>query len=103
MLAFQIRGWEVVAISVNAALLASLTARATTATRIGDDRYVFELPVDPGPDRFVSDLSAAGATLLSVNPLRDTLEDFFVKQVTAPQLLDHDRGLGSGNSASRSA
>ncbi len=69
-------------------------------TRIGDDRFVFDLPVDPGPDRFVADLSAAGATLLSVNPLRDTLEDFFVTQVTAPQLLEHDRGLGSSHSPS---
>jgi hypothetical protein len=55
---------------------------------------VFELPVDPAPERFVGDISAAGATLLSVNPLRDTLEDFFVKQVTAPELAAHDRGLG---------
>jgi ABC-2 type transport system ATP-binding protein len=94
MLAFQIRGWEVVAASVHAELLARLTPQASSVTRIGDDRYVFELPVDPAPDRFVGDISAAGATLLSVNPLRDTLEDFFVKQVTAPELAGHDRGLG---------
>ena len=101
MLAFQIRGWEVVAVAVNPELLTRLTTRATSVTRIGDDRYVFDLPIDPGPDRFVADLSAAGATLLSVNPLRDTLEDFFVKQVTAPQVQEHDRGLGGGHSASR--
>ena len=94
ILAFQIRGWEVVAVGVTAELLARLAPRTTTATRIGDDRYVFDLPVEPGPDRFIADVAAAGATLLSVNPLRDTLEDFFVKQVTAPQLLSHDRGLG---------
>ena len=76
-------------------LLAQLTPRATTVHRIGDDRYVFDLPVEPGPDRVVGDLSAAGAALLSVNPLRDTLEDFFVKQVTAPEIQARDRGLGS--------
>jgi hypothetical protein len=27
------------------------------------------------------DLTAGGATLVSLNPLRDTLEDFFVKKV----------------------
>ena len=97
MLAFQIRGWEVVASSVSASLLAQLTPRATTVHRIGDDRYVFDLPVEPGPDRLVSDLSAAGASLLSVNPLRDTLEDFFVKQVTSPEIQARDRGLGSGS------
>ena len=94
ILAFQIRGWEVVAVDVAAELLARLTPRTTAVTRIGDDRYVFDLPVEPGPDRFIADVAAAGATLLSANPLRDTLEDFFVKQVTAPQLLPHDRGLG---------
>ncbi len=56
---------------------------------------MFDLPVDPGPDRFVADLAAAGATLLSVNPLRDTLEDFFVQQVTATSVTEHDRGLGT--------
>jgi len=79
---------------VPADLLASLRSRAKSVTRIGDDRYTFELPVDPPPDRFVADLSAGGATLLSVNPLRDTLEDFFVKQVSAPEVIDVDRGLG---------
>ena len=101
MLAFQIRGWEVVAIGVNSTLLAALTPRAASVTRIGDDRFVFDLPVDPGPDRFVADLSAAGATLLSVNPLRDTLEDFFVQQVTAPSVATHDRGLGASYGVSR--
>ncbi len=101
MLAFQIRGWEVVAVGVSSTLLAALTPRATSVTRIGDDRFVFDLPVDPGPDRFVADLSAAGATLLSVNPLRDTLEDFFVRQVTAPAVAGHDRGLGTVDGGTR--
>lgn len=96
MLAFQIRGWEVMASGVSSTLLASLAPRATTATRVGDERYIFDLPVEPAPDRFVADLSAGGATLLSVNPLRDTLEDFFVKQVTAKSVTERDRGLGAG-------
>ena len=100
MLAFQIRGWEVVASSVSATLLASLTPRATTVQTIGDGRYVFELPVEPGPDRVISDLAAAGAALLSVNPVRDTLEDFFVEQVTAPDVQARDRGLGVGPAVS---
>jgi ABC-2 type transport system ATP-binding protein len=95
MLAFQIRGGEVVASGVRADLLASATSRAASVNRIGDDRYVFDLPVDPPPDRFVADLSAGGATLLSVNPVRDTLEDFFYKQVTSPDVIAHDRGLGA--------
>jgi ABC-2 type transport system ATP-binding protein len=96
MLAFQIRGWEVVAAQVPANVVATLTPHATSTTKIGDDRYVFDLPIEPGPDRFVADLAASGATLLSVNPLRDTLEDLFVRQVTAPELQARDRGLGVG-------
>ncbi len=95
MLAFQIRGWEVVAANVTPALLDAIVPRATGTTKIGDDRFVFELPTDPGPDRVVAQLGAAGATLLSVNPLRDTLEDVFVRQVTAPELQAADRGLGT--------
>jgi ABC-2 type transport system ATP-binding protein len=99
MLAFQIRGWEVVASGISSSLLAGLSPRATQVTRIGDDRFTFDLPVEPAPDRFIAELSAAGATLLSVNPLRDTLEDFFVKQVTAPDVRAHDRGLGAAAKA----
>jgi ABC-2 type transport system ATP-binding protein len=94
MVAFQIRGWEIVAVGTTAATVAALRPRATRATSIGDDRVVFDLPVDPPPDRFIADLSAGGATLLSVNPIRDTLEDFFVKQVTNSEVVGHDRGLG---------
>ena len=64
-------------------------SRATRVTRIGDDRYTFELPLDPPPDRLLSpSCPPAGRTLVSLNPLRDTLEDFFVEQVSAPEALD---------------
>ncbi len=101
MLAFRIRGWEIVASGVHPDLAASLGARATSTTKVGDDRYVFDLPVEPAPDRFVADLSGAGAMLLSVNPIRDTLEDFFVQQVTAPDVAARDRGLGPAAGAPR--
>jgi ABC-2 type transport system ATP-binding protein len=81
MLAFQIRGWEIVASGVNDRLLRSLEARATRLVRLGDGRCSIEVPPDVSPDRIVSELSAGGAHLLTLNPIRDTLEDFFVKQV----------------------
>ncbi len=95
MLAFQIRGWEVVAAGITPTLLASLAPRTTLQTQVGEGRYTFDLPVEPGPARFVADVAAGGGTVISLNPLRDTLEDFFVRQVTAPELLSHDRGLGA--------
>jgi hypothetical protein len=51
------------------------------------------LPLDPAPDRLLSELTAAGAQLVSLNPVRQTLEDFFVAQVTAADVRDLQRGL----------
>jgi hypothetical protein len=39
-------------------------------------------------------LLAGGAALVSLNPIRETLEDFFVEQVSSPEMASHDRGLG---------
>ena len=48
---------------------------------IAGDRYVIDLPPDGPPEETVRELVAAGATLISVNPLRETLEDVFVRRV----------------------
>ncbi len=92
ILAFRIRGWDLVAAGVDDTLARSLESRARTVVRISEGRYHVELPVDPPPDHVLAELAAAGATLVSLNPLRDTLEDFFVHQVTSADVLD--RGLG---------
>jgi hypothetical protein len=39
--------------------------------------------LDPPPERLVADLAAVGGHLISLNPIRETLEEFFVKQVAA--------------------
>jgi ABC-2 type transport system ATP-binding protein len=81
MLAFQIHGWELVASAVNDTLFRSLSARAHRIVKIGDGRYTIELPLDVKLDRLMGELDAAGAAVVSLNPERQTLEDFFVKQV----------------------
>src|SRR6478609_8059700 len=73
MIAFQIRGWELVAANVSEQLAGALTPRATKLVKLGDGRFTIELPLDMPPDRILGELSATGAALLSVNPLRDTL------------------------------
>ena len=50
-------------------------------TKISEGRYTLELPLDPPPARFMAELAAAGAVIVSLNPLRETLEDIFVEQV----------------------
>ena len=81
ILAFQIHGWELVISNVSPDVLARLTPTVRRATEISPGRYALELSLDQGPERVLGDLMAAGAALVSLNPLRDTLEDFFMKRV----------------------
>ena len=86
MLAFQAHGWELVVTHVSDASVAALGSRVRRAVRIGEGRYALELPLDPPPERLLAELAAAKARrLVSLNPLRETLEDFFVKQVSTAQ------------------
>jgi ABC-2 type transport system ATP-binding protein len=93
MLAFQARGWELVMANVSDAAVAALGPRVRRAVRLGDGRYAFELPLDPAPERLVAQLTVDGARLISLNPIRDTLEDFFVRQVSTPEATAPRRGL----------
>ena len=68
---------------------------ARRIVRIGEGRYSIELPLDYPPERALSELAAVGASLVSLNPLRDTLEDFFVKHVAeAGRSLDRPAASG---------
>ena len=79
--AFAVRGWELVMANVPPPALEGIRLRATRIQTITGDRYVIELPPDGQPENMVRDLTAAGATLVSVNPLRETLEELFVRRV----------------------
>jgi ABC-2 type transport system ATP-binding protein len=81
MLDLQAHGWELVVGTVSETLARTLETRARRMTKISDGRYMLELPLEPPPDRFVAELAGAGATVMSLNPLRETLEDIFVEQV----------------------
>ena len=81
MVDFRARGWELVVAGTSEPAIATLGDRVRRAVRIDEGRYLLELPYEPPPDRLLAELSAAGAHLVSLNPIRDTLEDFFVRQV----------------------
>jgi ABC-2 type transport system ATP-binding protein len=85
MLTFQVRGWELVVSGLTAAALehARGLGRITRATPLGGDRYALELPLTSPPERILADLAAHGAAPVSLNPIRETLEDFFVREVAA--------------------
>ena len=81
ILAFQVRGWELVIDNLQREVLARIAPQLTRSTEISPGRYALDLPLDPSPERLLSELTATGAVLVSLNPLRDTLEDFFVRRV----------------------
>jgi ABC-2 type transport system ATP-binding protein len=89
--ALDARGWDMVVHGLGAAALDALTraGRVTRSHDIGGGRYALELPLSEQPHVLLSELAPSGVQLISVHPLRDSLEDFFVKQVAAVQ----DRGV----------
>jgi hypothetical protein len=52
-----------------------------SATEISAGRYTLELSPDQPPERLLPELASTGASLVSLNPLRDSLEDFFMQRV----------------------
>ncbi len=79
--AFGIRGWELIVSGLTPESLERHRSRVQRATLLGEHRYALELPLDPAPELLLRDVIGGGANLVSLNPIRDTLEDFFVKKV----------------------
>ena len=85
LLAFELQGWELVVSGVPAALHAQLASRFAKVTRLSHDRVAVTLAGDAEPDRVMAALSADGARVESLNPIRHTLEDLFMQHVRASQ------------------
>ena len=81
ILAFEVRGWELVLSDMTPELVARLTGLARRTTEIAAGRYAFDLTVEQSPERLAAEMTARGARLVSILPIRDTLEDFFVRRV----------------------
>jgi ABC-2 type transport system ATP-binding protein len=82
ILAFEVRGWELVVAGLSKEAAARLTPEVVRVEEISGDRCTIQLGPAAEPDRILTTLRAAGAEVISLNPVRDTLEDFFVKQVS---------------------
>ncbi|HEX7139477.1 MAG TPA: ABC transporter ATP-binding protein [Vicinamibacterales bacterium] len=83
MLAFRARGWELIVAGASDAAIERARPGARRIVRIGEGRYSLELALEPPPEALLGQLTATGARLVSLNPLRETLEDFFVEHVSA--------------------
>ena len=81
IMAFQVRGWELVLAEMTPELLARVSGLARRTTEIAPGRFAFDLSIEQSPERLAAEMTARGARLVSLNPIRDTLEDFFVQQV----------------------
>ncbi len=88
ILAFQVRGWELVVADLSPDALARFSGRISRATEISAGRYALELPLEEAPERVIPDIAGVGARIVSLNPMRDTLEDFFVRQVGEARARD---------------
>ena len=75
------RGWEVVVSDLSDATAERIGRNVRKLTRIAPGRYSFELATSQRPEPFVAEIAAAGGTLVSVMPLRITLEDAFLEHV----------------------
>lgn len=83
MVAFALKGWELVVAGVSDAAQAQLAARAQAMRALSPGRYTIQVGADQQPERMMSEMSALGVQVESLNPLRDTLEDYFVQKVRA--------------------
>ena len=81
ILAFQVHGWELVMSNVTPEMLGRVAPALIRATEISPGRYALDLSLEQRPELILTELTAAGAALISLNPMRDTLEDFFMKRV----------------------
>lgn len=83
IVAFELRGWELVVSNLPDAAIAPLQGRIASITPLADRRYTIELPPTEPPERLICDLAKQGVQLVSLNPLRTTLEDYFMSIVGA--------------------
>jgi ABC-2 type transport system ATP-binding protein len=92
LLAFQIRAWELIVSGVSETCLERARAGGdvTHVRALGAQRFALEVPLSADPVRVMGSFTTLGGQLVSLNPVRETLEDFFVRQIAAAPA---DRGL----------
>jgi ABC-2 type transport system ATP-binding protein len=85
MLAFNVHGWELVVADLNEDAVSKLAGGVRKAVPIGGGRFQLELPLETPPEQMLAQVAAAGGRLVSLNPIRETLEELFVERVSGAQ------------------
>jgi ABC-2 type transport system ATP-binding protein len=83
LIAFQAGGWVVVVSGMAEETLNRVRHRIVSANRLGDGRFSLELSPSTRPEPLIADLATSGVRVVSLNPLRTTLEDVFIDHVRA--------------------
>ena len=81
ILAFQVRGWELVVVGRAPGVLDRVKPTVQRVLEISHRPIYLRAADGRSPDRLLSELVAGGAKLVSLNPLHDTLEDYFLQRV----------------------
>jgi ABC-2 type transport system ATP-binding protein len=83
MVAFELRGWELVASAVGDDLHAELAPQVRAIRSLTHGRYTIQIAAGERPEQLMALLASRGAQVESLTPLRDTLEDYFLQQIKA--------------------
>lgn len=78
---FSVRAWEMLLDGTSPALEARLREAGATLTVLAAGRIQAHIPGAQAPEPLLQLASAAGARVLSLQPVRETLEDVFLKHV----------------------
>ena len=79
----ELKGWELVVANLPAAAANLIAGRTRRVTALSDGHTLLELASDIAPEALMSELARQGARTVSLNPIRETLEDYFVESVAA--------------------
>ena len=88
MVAFELKGWELIAAGVSDELRARLAGRVRAIQPMSHGRFTIQLGTDQQPEQLMAELRSSGASVESLNPIRHTLEDYFLQQVKAAKLRE---------------
>ena len=83
ILAFELKGWELVVANMPDDVRAELERRVRRVTPLADGRFTIDAAADADPARLIHELAGRGVKIVSLNPVRATLEEYFVQSVQA--------------------
>jgi ABC-2 type transport system ATP-binding protein len=82
---FSVRAWELLVDGATESLRGQVAAAGGTMTDLGAGRVQVHVPGSVAPEPFLHLLSGAGVRVLSLQPVRQTLEEVFLKHVEGKQ------------------